>query len=313
MCGVSVFGISSLTAIRLGHILLGTMADFPIHRGKLVRLGGYAATAFALLICVLPARGHTDEVDDILALKAGNANRLRKFSAEFVVKTHQPKSLKDPKVLTMRYRMKMERITGGSSFVGSESNAGQPGETAKGAVSQTTGVKETGPHNPWRIETEVLEPLAMKMKVEGEQAWFQDQHGKWIELPMTPELREQFLGMSERYRGADPKVQRDRFAMKVLRHNNPIFGPKTRTLSSVPKGRSKLYARMEEDIDPDGLPLETRIYDDSGKQTVKVKVKKHHKVKGVPVVDEMESVAETPAGTVASETSCLQILLDIKE
>ena len=235
-----------------------------------------------LMACTGPALA--DEVDDILAMKAKNANRLRSFSAEFVVKTHQPKSLKDPKVLTMRYRMKMERI---------------PKAELK------------TPHQPWRIETEVLEPLAMKMKVEGEQAWFQDQNGKWVELPMTPELREQFLGMSERYRGADPKVQRDKFAMKVLRHNNPIFGPKTRTLSSVPKGRSKLYARMEEDIDSDGLPLETRIYDDSGKQTVRVKVTKHHKVKDVPVVDEMESEAETPAGTIHAETTATNAVLEV--
>jgi len=129
---------------------------------------------------------------------------------------------------------------------------------------------------------------------------------------MTPELREQFMGMSERYRGADPKVQREKFAMKVLRHNSSIFGPRTRTVESIPKGKAKLYARLEEDVDSDGLPLETRIYDDSGKQTVKVKVTKHHKVKGLPVVDEMESVAETPAGTVTGETSFSQISLEVE-
>ena len=242
-------------------------------------------SVLAALLVVLGGQAFADEVDDILVLKAKNANRLRKFSGEFVVKTHQPKSLKNPKVLTMRYRMKMERI---------------PKDSAKSS------------HNPWRIETEVLEPLPMKLKVEGEQAWFQDQHGKWIELTMTPELREQFMGMSERYRGADPKVQRDRFAMKVLRHNSSIFGPRTRTVESIPKGKAKLYARLEEDVDSDGLPLETRIYDDSGKQTVKVKVTKHHKVKGLPVVDEMESVAETPAGTVTGETSFSQISLEVE-
>jgi hypothetical protein len=240
-----------------------------------------------LMTLILAGAGlaRSDEVDDILSLKAKNANRLQRFSAEFVVKTHQPKSLKNPKTVTMRYRMKMERI---------------PKAELKTA------------HQPWRIETEVLEPLPMKLKVEGEQAWFQDQHGAWVELPMTPELREQFLGMSERYRGADPKVQRDKFAMKVLRHNSSIFGPRTRTVESIPKGRARLYARMEEDINDDGLPLETRIYDDSGKQTVKVRVRKHHRVKGVPVVDEMESEAETPAGMVTSETSCSQASLEIE-
>jgi len=237
-----------------------------------------------LMACTGPALA--DEVDDILALKAKNANRLKSFSAEFTVKTHQPKSLKNPKTVTMRYRMKMERI---------------PKAELK------------TPHQPWRIETEVLEPLPMKLKVEGEQAWFQDQHGAWVELPMTPELREQFLGMSERYRGADPKVQRDKFDMKVLRHNRPLFGPSTRTVESIPKGKAKLYARLEEDVDPSGLALETRIYDDSGRQTVKVKVKKHHKVNGVPVVDEMESVAVTPAGEILTEATCSQIVIVVAE
>ena len=70
----------------------------------------------------------------------------------------------------------------------------------------------------------------------------------------------------------------------------------------IPKGKAKLFARMEEDINDDGLPLETRLYDDSGKQTVKVKVKKHRTVKGVSVVDFMESVGETPSGQILTET-----------
>jgi len=68
-----------------------------------------------------------------------------------------------------------------------------------------------------------------------------------------------------------------------------------------------MFARMEEDINDDGLPIETRLFDESGKQTVKVKVKKHHKVSGVLVVDEMESSSETPAGIVASDTACTNI------
>jgi hypothetical protein len=239
----------------------------------------------SLAACFLAQSAVADEVDDILALKAKNANRLQRFSAEFVAKTHQPKSLKNPETVTMRYRMKMERIP-------------------------KTELRTS--HQPWRIETEVLEPLAMKLKVEGEQAWFQDQNGKWTELTMTPEIREQFMGMAERYKGADPKTQREKFGIKVLRRNNPIFGPRTSTLEFVPKGKAKLYARLEEDVDPSGLALETRIYDDSGKQTVKVRVRKQHKVKGVPVVDEMESEAETPAGVVTSETSCSSANIEVE-
>jgi hypothetical protein len=86
---------------------------------------------------------------------------------------------------------------------------------------------------------------------------------------MTPDIREQFLGMSERYRGADPKVQMDKLAMKVLRHNRPLLGPSTRTVESIPKGKAILYARLEEDVDSDGLPLETRIYDDSARYALR--------------------------------------------
>jgi hypothetical protein len=91
-----------------------------------------------LLMVLMAGSTLADEVDDILALKAKNANRLRKFSAEFVVKTQQPKSLKNSKTVTMRYRMKMERL---------------PKDQVKSG------------HNPWRIETDVIEPLPMKMKV----------------------------------------------------------------------------------------------------------------------------------------------------
>jgi hypothetical protein len=235
--------------------------------GRLVRL----ALLTAIVAGSFPNLGIADEVDDILALKAKNANRLKHFSAEYTVRTTQPSSVKNPKTLTMRYRMKLERI---------------PKDKLK------------TPHNPWRIETEVLEPLPMKLKVEGEQAWYLDQQGEWVELVMTPEVREQFLGMAERYRGTEPSEQRKRFDIKVLRHNNPIFGPRTRTVEFRPKGSSKLYARMEEDVDGNGLPLETRLYDDAGKQTLVVQVKRHHKDHDIPVLDEVYTEAEGPAGIV---------------
>jgi len=149
----------------------------------------------------------------------------------------------------------------------------------------------------------------MKMKVEGDQAWFLDQNGNWVELQITPQLREQFFGMSERFMGADLAEQKKHFGIKVLRHNNPIFGPKTKTVEYIPQGKAKMFARMEEDVDDDGLPLETRLYDDRGNKTVHIKVKKHHKVKGIPVVDEMDAVSQTPAGEVTSETSCTQVFI----
>jgi len=227
-----------------------------------------------------------DEVDDVLALKARNRDKVQNFSAEFTVTTHQPKRLKNPKALKMRYKVKLEKL---------------PKDKIKTS------------HNPWLMEAEVLEPLAMHMKVEGDQAWFKDQRGQWKELQLTPELREQFFGMSERFMGADPAEQKKHFGIKVLRHNNPVFGPKTKTVEYIPQGKVKMFSRMEEDVNPDGLPLETRIYDEQGKNTVKIKVKKHHKVKGVPVVDEMDAVSQTPAGEVTAETVSTGIVVETNE
>lgn len=92
-----------------------------------------------------------------------------------------------------------------------------------------------------------------------------------------------------------------------MRHNNPIFGPNTRTIEFVPKGRVKLFTRMEEDVNDDGLPLATRLFDDQGRQTVGTAVTKHHQQAGVPVVDAMEAVSETPAGQVISRTTCANV------
>jgi len=165
-------------------------------------------------------------------------------------------------------------------------------------------------NNPWFLETEVLEPLPMKLKVKGDQAWFLDQHDVWVELPMTPEIKEQFFGMSERFMGADPAKQRKEFDIKVLRHNNPIFGPKTMTLEFKPKGKAKMFHRMEEDVDVDGFPLATRLFDAKGKKTVEINVKKHRKIDGVPVMMEMEAVSWTPAGEIVSRTVCSNVQLE---
>ncbi len=255
-------------------------------KGRMTRFLPFS-TLIAFGFVILPAfNAYTDEVDDILALKAKNHEKVRRYSAEYTVTTHQPKTLKDPKSLKLRYKMKLEKL-------------------ARDKAKHS--------HNPWRMETEVLEPLPMHLKVEGEQAWFKDQNGQWQELTLSPEMREQFMGMSERFMGADPKTQKEKFEIKVVRHNNPIFGPRTRTIEFIPKGKAKMFSRMEEDVNDDGLPLETRLYDDHGKQTVKVRVKRHHKEKGVPVVDEMESVATTPAGEVRTETESSQTSVEVEQ
>ncbi len=233
---------------------------------------------YVLLGClVLAAPCKADEIDDILSVRARNQEKVKKFSAEVSVETQQPKGLQNPKKLNLRYRMKLEKLP----------------EQARAKS-----------HNPWLMETEVLEPIPMKMKVEGDQAWYMDQHGEWVELVLTPELREQFFGMSERFMGADPAEQRKRFDMKVVRRNKPIFGPRTKTLEFKPKGQARMFERMEEDVNSDGLALATRLYDSAGKKTLEVQVKRHGRYEGVPIAEVMESVSDTAAGEVVSTTTC---------
>ncbi len=240
-----------------------------------------ALVGLLLLVTITPAQA--DEVDDILNLRAKNRDRVKKFSAEFLMETKQPKSVKNPKTLRMRYRMKLERLP-------KEAKAPE--------------------HNPWLVEAEVLEPLPMKLKIKGDQAWFMDQHGNWVELPMTPELREQFLGMSERMMGTSPENIRRHADIRILRRNNPFFGAGTRTLEVVPRGKAKVFQRMEEDVNDAGLPMVTRIYDEKEKVTVSLSVKKHRVIKGVSVAEEIESLSVTPGGEIVSATICSNIELD---
>jgi len=121
---------------------------------------------------------------------------------------------------------------------------------------------------------------------------------------MPPQVKEQFMGMSERFLGADPSEQRKHFDIKVLRHNNPLFGPKTRTISMTPKGKAILFSRMEEDIDGDGLALATRIYDGTGEKSVTIKALNHRSLNGFPVADVMQATSQTPAGETTTTISC---------
>ena len=85
---------------------------------------------------------------------------------------------------------------------------------------------------------------------------------------------------------------------------SPISQLKTVTMEFIPSQKTKVFARMEEDIDGDGLPLATRMYDASGSEATHINVTKHHKASGIPVVDEMDAVSQTPAGEVHSRTAC---------
>ena len=227
-----------------------------------------------------------DEVDDVLRLKARGPERIRRFSAEFQVETSQPSTVGSSKTGTFRYRVTREHLL----------------------PSQ-----RRNPRAQWRAEIEVLSPTPARLRVEGDRVWFMDPHGQWIEIPFTPEVRDRFLGMGGLDLGSsDPAASRRLFDVKVTRRNNPIFGPRTRTLTYIPKGQAKLFSWMEEDIDDDGMAVATRMFGPDGRQAVELKVKQHHKHNGVSIMEEMEAASETELGHVLSRTTCSGIQVDVE-
>lgn len=231
----------------------------------------------------LPSWVRADDVDDLLALKARNRDRVRHFSAEYTVETDQPKRLPNAKTVRMRYRLDWRRL--------------RPGQVKN-------------PKYQWQAEIEVLEPGHTKMRLEGDQVSFQNPDGTWQIIPMTDEQRQQVSSLVEPFLGRDPVSQRQQFAFKVTRTNRPLFGPKTKTLESIPKEKHGFFARMEEDIAEDGLPLATRLYDDKDRETVLVTVTQHSRRSGVPVMEASAAVSQTPAGEMSIRTTCAQIQIE---
>ena len=236
--------------------------------------GRIAFILAGVILILFPAvHVHADEVDDILALKSKNRDKIKRFSAEYTVETKGPKQTK-PSV--MKYRIKVERMD----------------------------VKEAkGSPIPFRSLIEVTAPYAMNLKVEGDRVWMQ-KHEKWEEQTLPPQVSEQFSSMSERFLVTDPSQQRKYYDIKVVQHNNSIFGPKTRTISLTPKGKTFLFSRMEEDVDEAGISLASRVFDNSGKKTVSTKVMKHHMIYGFPVADEIQTTSQTPAGETVITIYC---------
>ena len=245
--------------------------------GRLAK-GRILRTTFliSLATCFLAQSAIADEVDDILALKAKNRDRIKSYSAEYVVDTKLPKDRTGTaKTARMRYRLRMERL---------------PKDKAKGLL------------NPWKTEIDVLEPYAMSLRIEGERIWFK-KGDEWAEQEMAAQKWEQFKGMSERYLGADPAEQKQRFDIRLLRRNNSIFGLRTKTLEYTAKGIAHLAMRMQEDVSAEGVPLETRLYDDADKQNVVIRILAHHRQMSVLVIDRSESIVRSPKGEIHTVTT----------
>lgn len=237
------------------------------------------------LALAAPGLACADEVDDLLALRNRNQARVRHFAAEFLVETRQPKTVSNPKTVRMRYHLN---------------------------ATKAPALERRGKRQPWRVELEVLEPGKSKMRIEGDTMSYLDQSGNWRKLEVAPEVRAQFADLGDKVLGADAAIQREHFAIRVLRHNRPWFGEPTATLEYVPRESKAPFARREEDVNEDGLPVETRIVDEQGRTSASVKITRHTKLNGVPVMEVMEAVTQTPAGEVVSRTSCSRIQVDLE-
>ena len=235
----------------------------------------------------LVSSGRADEIDDILALKAHNRNRLRHFAAEFSVETHQPESVPNAKTVRMRYRMALDRI---SPKVG------------------------TSPLASWRMEMTILEPAGLSIRVEGERVWTQGPDGGWKEVSLPATTLDILRKTTVGFVGQDPADQRRQLAMRIAGRRRSFWGPNTVTLESVPTSRQRLFERMEEDIGDDGLGLvlATRLYEGAGQVTINTRVTRHRRVNGLSVAEEMEAVTQTPLGNVVSRTTCSNIQVDVQ-
>ena len=242
--------------------------------------GGIAFILAGVVLILFPAvQVHADEVDDILALKSKNRDKIKRFSAEYTVETTQQSTGKTGR---MRYRMKMERLS-------------------------VTELK--GSINPWRIETEIIEPIPMRMKYEGENVTiFKD--GKWVEQKVSDAMREKLHSIPEMNLGADPKEFRKRFSIKVIRRNNPIIGPKTRTIEYVSKSKSNIFEKIEEDVEDDGFVSNTRLFR-SNKNIANIRSKQNELIHGIPFCTEMEALTSGPQGEVLMKTQISQIKVDL--
>jgi hypothetical protein len=241
--------------------------------------------AVALLVpFMLPSVPSADEVDDILALKTRNRDRVVRFSADYSVHVTSSRatSVKSPNQ-PMKYLLTRERASAGN---------------------------RSGKESVWRTEISITAPTQSRMRVEGTRVWTMDSRGQWIEQKLPPEIARKLSEMGEQFLGSDPAEQRKHFEIKILRKNGRLWGPKTTTVEFRPKGIEKLFERMQEDVAENGLPLATRLYDRTGREIANITVGRHRVVAGIPVVEVMDTVISSEAGEIVTRTECSNIVCE---
>ncbi len=265
-------------------------SDLPYRTGlvRFFRFGTSARPVSCLLLPALlvltitPARA--DEVDDLLAKKARHFAKVKKFSADFLVETRYPEAPSSAEPTRIRYRSRMTRVHDGATH---------------------------GKGSPWTTEIELFEPQSSAIRMEGETFSRRNAKGEWEPIQIPAAQRQQIEAMAGQFTGSDPGEQRKHSQIRILRRNNPIFGPKTVTLETVPHGANRLFARLEEDVRPDdGFALATRIFGQDGKPAVTIRVTKHRSLNGISLMEMMEATTESARGPIVTRTSCTGIVCE---
>lgn len=276
---------SGLIDAQSSHMLASLLNMQTMHSAHFKRLLANGAVLLVSCLvfstCVL-----ADEVDDVLRLKADNKGRVKRFYGEVVFHTRQPETMKNPKNTGVRCRIRYDK---GSS---------RASEVRGGAT---------------RVDVEVLEPGRSSIRVEGNRVSYMDRNGEWVEVTSPGAYQDLLDKMTGAFAQDDPGARRRKFDIKVVRHNNPIFGPRTVTLRYASKPDAGFFHVMEEDINDDGLVVETRTYNRNGVEIRRTRVKKHRKIKGVPFAEDVETATQTEMGEVLTRTTWTDVQIDTFE
>jgi len=266
-------------------------ASYGAYDMGIMRLQGKAASALVGRLagaCLLTVGiacvcgiSRADEVDDVLSARFKNADRVRRFSADYVVETSRTVSARAKSPNQMHYKINLART----------SHAGL---------------------NQWRVTLEIMEPGNIAIRVEGDRTWIRNSKGEWIERYISSAYQKQLSAAIAPLLGSSLSDHRKNFEMRITKRNNPVFGPRIRTIEYVSRASNSLFGRMEEDVDDTGFALTTRLYGKDGAMHTCTSIKRHHVINGFPVIDEMVSSTETAVGRINTKTTCSNQSVDIE-
>jgi hypothetical protein len=156
------------------------------------------------------------------------------------------------------------------------------------------------------VDVEMRLPVQMHFKMEDGAFSFLTASGKWVSKELSPEAMKHLEELSDRHAGNAGET-RKHFDVKRLKSKDNLWGTK-KGLVFVPRGKAKLYARREEQVDVEsGQPVLVEHYDDSGKCVWRMKVHKLGKHGGMTLVEDVETESFSAAGRVVERTTMTNV------